>query len=303
MLKLPVNRIHQTHVEHLVRFGYSIVDNVLGDENARSLVKEMQSLHKAGIMFKNTTKLVQPDNTVDLLEKGNIWEQEMFDERIQKMVPKCDQMYRDTSWLRDPLNSLSRNFQLVKQDMKLQVNAGNGGCFPIHCDTDGKVDQRLITAIVYLNENWEDGDGGELKLYPFPYSPVEIRPLFDRMVLFSSVNMLHRVLPSTKPRYCFTIWLSGKSEKGEEEYDANDIDAELASRPELRTLLAKVLYAREWADSIEESHLKDDESVPKTVQKHWDDVGKIVQGLYRYIPHISQHYPISEDANIKVKWF
>jgi hypothetical protein len=50
---------------------------------------------------------------------------------------------------------------------------------------------------------------------PFPpcYScclqeAVDIAPLNDRMVLFSSMHLLHRVLPSAVERYCFTIWLS-----------------------------------------------------------------------------------------------
>ena len=37
---------------------------------------------------------------------------------------------------------------------------------------------------------------------------VDIAPLNDRMVLFSSMHLLHRVLPSAAERYCFTIWIS-----------------------------------------------------------------------------------------------
>jgi Rps23 Pro-64 3,4-dihydroxylase Tpa1-like proline 4-hydroxylase len=46
--------------------------------------------------------------------------------------------------------------------------AGQGGCFPIHTDTDAAVDSRRVTAIWYLNPGWRQGDGGELRLYPFP---------------------------------------------------------------------------------------------------------------------------------------
>ena len=48
------------------------------------------------------------------------------------------------------------------------VPAGQGGCFPIHTDTDAAVDSRRVTAIWYLNPGWRQGDGGELRLYPFP---------------------------------------------------------------------------------------------------------------------------------------
>lgn len=39
----------------------------------------------------------------------------------------------------------------VLQAIKLQYNDGNGGCFPLHVDSDAAVDNRLITAIFYLN--------------------------------------------------------------------------------------------------------------------------------------------------------
>lgn len=37
---------------------------------------------------------------------------------------------------------------------------------------------------------------------------MDIAPLNDRLVLFSSMHMPHRVLPSTAERYCFTVWMS-----------------------------------------------------------------------------------------------
>jgi hypothetical protein len=54
------------------------------------------------------------------------------------------------------------------------------------------------------------GPGGQLRLYPWPAGPpVDLEPRFNRLVLFSSARMVHRVLPSRRPgRACFTIWLS-----------------------------------------------------------------------------------------------
>lgn len=37
------------------------------------------------------------------------------------------------------------------QAIKLQYNAGQGGCFPIHFDTDAALDGRRVTSIFYLN--------------------------------------------------------------------------------------------------------------------------------------------------------
>ena len=71
---------------------------------------------------------------------------------------------------------------------------GKGGCFPLHYDSDEQVDGRRVTAIFYLNTDWQPSHGGQLQLFPFPDSPVEIAPVADRLVLFSSCRMLHRYL-------------------------------------------------------------------------------------------------------------
>ena len=55
-----------------------------------------------------------------------------------------------------------------------------------------QVDARRVTAILYLNPEWHPAHGGQLKLYPLPGPPAVIEPLLDRMVLFSSCQMLHR---------------------------------------------------------------------------------------------------------------
>ena len=72
------------------------------------------------------------------------------------------------------------------------VCTGDGSCFPLHYDSDESVDSRRITAILYLNPDWQSGDGGELKLYPWPHEPVTVEPLNNRLLLFSTCRMLHR---------------------------------------------------------------------------------------------------------------
>lgn len=77
----------------------------------------------------------------------------------------------------------------------------------MHFDTAPDVDGRVVTAIYYLNDEWAPSDGGELRLLPFPYGPVTVEPIFDRLVFFSSAEMLHHVLPATRERSCLTFWL------------------------------------------------------------------------------------------------
>ena len=106
-----------------------------------------------------------------------------------------------------------RPFDLYTGDrsrtVKIQHNAGRGGCFPLHYDNPGPPSSRALTCILYLNPDWSEGDGGELQLIPFLRAPVRVNPRHGRLVVFLSDRVLHKVLPSEVERFCLTIWLDG----------------------------------------------------------------------------------------------
>eukprot|EP00435_Cladocopium_sp_Y103_P048262 s157_g14.t1 len=83
---------------------------------------------------------------------------------------------------------------------------------------------RLLTALVYLNENWQQGDGGELRLF-YPGAAgrhagkdgisgkknlkvrMEVEPLWNRLLLFwSDDRSPHEVLSACKDRFAATVW-------------------------------------------------------------------------------------------------
>ena len=59
-------------------------------------------------------------------------------------------------------------------------------------DSDETVDSRRVTAIVYLNKGWKKEAGGQLRLYPSWDEFIDIEPVNDRLVIFSSCRMPHR---------------------------------------------------------------------------------------------------------------
>jgi hypothetical protein len=94
--------------------------------------------------------------------------------------------------------------------IKLQHNRGGGGCFPLHYDNPGPPSRRALTCILYLNPDWTEGDGGELLLTPFLGGAIRVRPTHDRLAIFLSDRILHRVLPAKAERFCLTVWLDGE---------------------------------------------------------------------------------------------
>jgi hypothetical protein len=219
--------------EHLRVCGYAVVDNVFGDACAAALRDEVVALRHT--MHRNATHLVRGGggggHRPTLVPKQGIFEAELMSPVTQALAPFCSQLQADAT-LRVMLSLLAAELRLEAQAIKLQRNAGDGACFPIHTDTDAAVDGRRVTAIWYLNPGWRPEHGGQLRLYPFPAAPLDIDPLNDRLVLFSSRRMLHRVLPAHHERYCFTIWLSEAQQR------QGSRDADEAERAALARALA-----------------------------------------------------------------
>ena len=160
--------------------------------------------------------------------------------------------------------------------------------------------------MTYLNPDWTPGDGGELVLYPFPEPPVKVEPVMGRVVLFSAANMLHRVLPSGKPRMCYTTWFFAKSPEtfgdgrssgtvakpspgtGTETRFENEDAAALEEarallRPNTRKHLMRVVHAEEWAASIEAAH-PDTPARAEALATHWKEVDLIARALAGRFP-------------------
>ena len=278
----------------LLQNGYAIVDNIFGADLSHTLRDELVSIRNH--MHVNNTHLVVDATTKQLVPKSDIFEAELLAKDTQALAPLCAQLQHDST-LRVMLSVIASSLSphlplpnLTHQAIKLQYN--RGGCFPMHFDSDADIDGRFITCIWYLNPNWSPGDGGELRLYPFPASSaITIAPLHDRMVLFQSRSMLHRVLPSLKDRYCFTIWLSTHSSNSSAaaaapphhhhhhqqvqqqqqlqqrereasrqiltsstQYTLHQAVEILSTLEELRKHAVKYVYREEWERSLRESH-------------------------------------------------
>lgn len=230
--------------ERLRRDGYAVVDGAFGETWCNLLRDDIITLAERRLLGRNATHLVR-GGTTSLLEKTNIFETELgAHEAARAAAPRLDELYRDAA-LRDRLRACVGG-PLRSQSLKVQLNHGGGGCFPLHFDGDPALDDRVCTAVLYLNPEWRESDGGHLQLVPFPEAPVEIAPKFDRLVLFSSHSTLHRTLPSSQVRLCLTLWFY-RTRPGGAVAPADDAAVE-------KRLAARYAYRDTWARSIAESH-------------------------------------------------
>ena len=83
-----------------------------------------------------------------------------------------------------------------------------GSFYKKHTDQFTGTNDRQISCVYYLNEDWQHNYGGELVLYH--NTKTAIIPQGNRFVCFNS-NIPHEVLTTHKTRYSITTWLKVRS--------------------------------------------------------------------------------------------
>lgn len=166
--------------------GYAVLDNVLGETWCHLLRDDIITLAERQALGRNATHLVQPDGTLQLLAKRAIFETELRDPSLRAACPWLSQLATD-NLLSAGLTDALQGRQLPRWTIKIQLNSGGGACFPFHFDSDRALDSRVVTAILYLNPDWQPAHGGQLLLLPFPLAPVQVDPVFDRLCASRSI--------------------------------------------------------------------------------------------------------------------
>jgi SM-20-related protein len=95
-------------------------------------------------------------------------------------------------------------------DIQVARYPGGGARYARHRDAFRETvgPERRVTAIVYLNPDWTESDGGLLRLHLLS-GPRDVAPLLDRLVVFLSGSVEHEVLATHAPRWAVTAWYRG----------------------------------------------------------------------------------------------
>ncbi len=197
-----VNERYRAVVEALAGPGWGVFPDFLPRDQVRELARECRALWDAG-GFRHAgigngpTLQVNPEVRTD---------------RVM--------------WLNDDLlTPIQRQWMDVLDDLRLAINRelalglfefeGHFAVYPPgsyyrrHLDQFKGIGLRTVTAILYLNEEWKEEDGGQLRLFlesgeESPY--VEVQPEAGTLVSFLSGSFIHEVLPANRERMSLTGW-------------------------------------------------------------------------------------------------
>lgn len=84
-----------------------------------------------------------------------------------------------------------------------------GASYKKHLDRFREDDRRALTMIVYLNDQWTEADGGQLRFWGEPSGEgesIDIQPTGGTLVTFLSELFWHEVLPARRQRMALTGW-------------------------------------------------------------------------------------------------
>jgi SM-20-related protein len=80
-----------------------------------------------------------------------------------------------------------------------------GAGYARHRDRFRDDDARVLSSVLYLNDDWCDADGGALRLH-LPDGAHDVAPRGGTLVLFLSADIEHEVLPATRERLSVAGW-------------------------------------------------------------------------------------------------
>ena len=94
----------------------------------------------------------------------------------------------------------------------LRHSEAHYACYPIgfgykwHSDNPAGRDERVMSAVFYLNDDWQATDGGAVEIVDNHGVHHEVMPLANRLIIFNS-DLQHQVQIAHRQRYSIATWM------------------------------------------------------------------------------------------------
>jgi SM-20-related protein len=202
-----LENLTETIINHLSDQGYAVIENFLPGEEIKALSHHAKSLQKNGEMHKAATGLSK-QNTNNSILRGD------FIHWIEaSQACKIEQIYLDSmSSLQQAINQ-SFFLGLFELESHFAIYPPGAG-YQKHFDQFIGRNERKVSCILYLNEDWTKDDGGALRMYLDQKNQnnyIDITPQAGTLVVFLSEEFLHEVLPAKRERISLTGWFRTRS--------------------------------------------------------------------------------------------
>jgi len=182
-------------IDSLVEDGYIVINDALGEELRASLLADAKSendFKRAGISGAGDLHLdaSKRRDKISWLDKRS--EAEMafskFSDGLRERLNR--ELYLGLSYYES-------HFAIYDK----------GDFYEKHLDAFKNSKNRVVTTVYYLNEEWDESDGGELLVYNKHDELItSLLPKGDTLVVFMSEDFPHEVKKTNKKRYSIAGW-------------------------------------------------------------------------------------------------
>lgn len=186
-----------TATSALVADGWCVLPNLLPLAQTRALAVECTAMHDAKLLLParmgagRTASPLRGDSTHWFLSGAMSAPQQVFADRMDALRV-----------------ALSRELMLGLVDCESHYAVYRPGAgYARHLDCLRDNDARVVSAVLYLNDGWQEADGGALRLHLADGSHRDIYPHGGSLLLFLSAQFEHEVLPATRDRMSIACWM------------------------------------------------------------------------------------------------
>lgn len=181
----------------LAEHGWCVVPNFLSMAQTQALATECADLHQAQLLTParvgagRVASTLRGDSTRWFQPEALSAPQQAFAERVDALRM-----------------ALNRDLFLGLVDSESHYAVYRPGmAYARHLDRLRNTDARVVSAVCYLNETWQEVHGGALRLYLPDGSHHDVFPHGGTLALFLSGEFEHEVLPATRERMSIACWM------------------------------------------------------------------------------------------------
>ncbi|OTG99675.1 2OG-Fe(II) oxygenase [Acinetobacter sp. ANC 4973] len=190
-IQLPKSWNVDQIIGDLDQHGFTVIDNAYPLNYVHALVKECTANLK---LFRDAA--IQSGVVSQIRSDHILW--------INDELKIAQQHIETLTALSQDLN---RNFYLGIKEVEAHFACYNAGeYYALHRDNPQKKNDRVISTVYYLHEDWQEDWGGELHLQDKNEQWHIIQPKPNRIALFQS-DLLHEVIQAKHQRLSITAWL------------------------------------------------------------------------------------------------
>lgn len=185
-------------IEDLAARGWSLQERFIPEDLTRALATECRRREQSGDLTPAGVGRAE----------GLAVREGIRGDRIQWLEQgqsaPCD---RYLALMDDLRQSLNRTFFLGLEEFECHFALYPPGAFyRTHLDCFRDDDSRIVTAVVYLNPDWQPADGGCMRMHLPDQPPLDVAPQAGTLLVFMSAELPHEVLPTHRDRLSLTGW-------------------------------------------------------------------------------------------------